>query len=259
MVATRERFRLDGKVAIIAGVGETNSRHIALALADAGADVALVARRTLITEPLAEEIRAMGRRALAIQADFTDSTQVDDMVGRTRRELGRLDVLFNHAGSGTVMKPVIEMTDEEWRGVFAANVDAAFFATRAAARVMIDEGRGGSIINTSSTASRLTPPMVKAYAVAKAALNHFTRCMAEELAPHGIRVNSILLGTFENAGPNLDAISPGFKDWWLRETPLGRFGQAHESAGAALYLASEASSYTTGAILSVTGGIAVGA
>ena len=84
---------------------------------------------------------------------------------------------------------------------------------------MIEQGQGGSIINTSSTASRLAPPMVKAYAVAKAALNHFTRCMAEELAPQGIRVNSILLGTYENAGPNLDLISPGFADWWLRETP----------------------------------------
>ncbi|MBV9841729.1 MAG: SDR family oxidoreductase [Sphingomonadaceae bacterium] len=256
MASLAEAFRLDGKVAIIAGVGDTNSRHMALALAEAGADLALVARTATAIEPLADEIRAMGRHALAIRADLTDRPQVDALAQQVRRELGRIDILFNHAGSGGAAKPVIDYEDDEWRAVFAGNLDLVFFATRAVARIMIEQGDGGVIVNTSSTASRMTPPMVAPYAVAKAGVNHLTRCLAAELAPHGIRVNAILLGTFENAGPFLNDMSPGFGDWWLRETPLGRWGGASESAGAALYLASPASSYVTGSILSVTGGIA---
>jgi len=257
MSSIAQAFRLEGKVAVIAGVGDTNSRHMALALAEAGADLALVARRTVVTEPLAAEIRAMGRRALVIAADLTDRPSVDAMAEQVQRELGRVDVLFNHAGASGAFKPVLDYEDEEWRAVFAGNLDLAFFTTRAVGRIMVKQGFGGSIINTSSTASRLIAPNVGPYGVAKAALNHFTRCMAVELAPHGIRVNAILLGTFENAGPFMNEFSPGLGDWWLRETPLGRWGRASESAGAALYLASEASSYVTGTILSVTGGIGV--
>jgi NAD(P)-dependent dehydrogenase (short-subunit alcohol dehydrogenase family) len=255
--STSQSFRLDGRVAVIAGVGETNSRHMALALAEAGADIALVARSAGVIEALADEIRALGRRAMPIQADLTDSVQVDAMVERVRHEHGRIDILFNHAGGSRAIKPLIEVTDDEWRSDLSANLDTVFFATRSVARVMIEQGWGGSIINTSSTASRLTPPNVAPLAIAKAAVNHFTRCAAAELAPHQIRVNAILLGTFENAGPYMNQISPGLGDWWLQETPMRRWGQPWESAGAALYLASEASSYVTGSILSVTGGIGV--
>jgi len=250
-------FRLDGRVAIVAGVGVTNSRHFALALAEAGADVCLVARTANITQSLAEEIRTMGRKALAIAADMTDSRQVDSMVAEARTTFGRLDILFNHVGGGGTARPILETEDAQWRSVFASNLDSMFFCTRAVARVMIAQGWGGSIINTSSTASRLARPGLTAYSTAKAAVNQFTRCTAVELAPHKIRVNAILLGTFENNGHKLNGISPGFGDWWLRETAMGRYGRPGESAGAGIYLASDASAYVTGTILPVAGGIAL--
>jgi 7-alpha-hydroxysteroid dehydrogenase len=255
--SVQDSFRLDGKVAIVTGVGVTNSRHFVLALAEAGADVCLVARSTGVTEALAKEVRDMGRRAIAVSADMTDSAQVDGMVTHTREELGRIDVLFNHVGGGGALAPVIDLSDEDWRSVFASNLDSMFFCTRAVAKVMIEQGSGGSIINTSSTASRLTPPLLSAYSIAKAAVNQFTRCMAVELAPHNIRVNAVLLGTYENAGPKMNQIQAGFGDWWLRETPMHRYGRAGESAAAGLYLASEASSYVTGVIIPVAGGIAL--
>jgi len=256
MGAVQDSFRLDGRVGVVTGVGPTNSRHFALAIAEAGADVCLVARTPNNAESIAEEIRALGRRALVVTADMTDSAQVDRMVKTAQDELGRIDVLFNHVG-GSQAVPTIDMTDEQWDWTFAANLDSMFYGTRAVGRVMIAQGWGGSIINTSSTASRTTPPNLTAYSVAKAAVNQFTRCMAVEFAPHNIRVNAILLGTYENSGPKLNNIAPGFGDWWLRETPMHRYGRAGESAAAGLYLASEASSFVTGVVLPVAGGIAL--
>lgn len=122
---------------------------------------------------------------------------------------------------------------------------------------MIRQGEGGSIINTGSTASRLTLPKLTAYSVAKAALEQFTRCMAYELAPHNIRVNCIRLGTFENAASVMTTFAPDFADWFLRETPMHRWGRPDEAGAAALYLASPASSYVTGATISISGGMAV--
>jgi 7-alpha-hydroxysteroid dehydrogenase len=260
MGAVMDRFRLDGKVAIVTGVGPTNSRHFALAMAEAGAAVCLAARSVTHTEKIAAEVREMGGRALVCTADITDRKQVEAMVAHAKAEFGRIDILFNHVGGGappTGPKKILETSDEDWRNVFASNLDSMFFCTRAVAKIMIEQDSGGSIINTSSTASRTTPPMLTPYSVAKAAVNQFTRCMAVELAPHNIRVNAILLGTYENSGSKLNQIAPGFGDWWLRETPMHRFGRAGESAAAGLYLASDASAFVTGVILPVAGGIAL--
>lgn len=255
MASFPEQFRLDGKVAIVGGVGDTNSKHIALALAEAGADVALVARTTAVTEDLARDLRAIGRKAIALVADLSDSVKADRMVAAVRHELGRIDVLFNNAGSGGDQVDILDMSDEQWKSVMAGNLDTTFYATRAVARVMVEQGAGGAIINTSSTASRMAPPHLTPYSVAKAGVNQLTRACAVELAPHNIRVNCMLFGTYENAGPHLNDIAPGFGDWWLRETPMHRFGKASESAGTALYLASQASAYVTGAIIPVSGGM----
>ena len=252
-----ESFRLDGKVAVIGGVGPTNGRHFASALSQAGASVCLIARTPAVSRPLAEELRAQGGRAFYIEADLTDPKQVDDAFARTLEACGRIDVLFNHVGSAGAIRDIVDLNLEQWRNVFAVNLDAMFLCTKAAAKIMIERGHGGSIINTGSTAGRLTLRKLTPYATAKAAVEHFTRCMASELAPHRIRVNCIRLGTFENAGPILDRFSEGFAEWWLRETPMHRWGQADEAAGAALYLASDASNYVTGAVLPVTGGMAV--
>ena len=245
------KFRLDGKVAIVTGVGVMNGKHIALALAEAGADVCLVARSRPVIEQTAVEIRTMGRRALPLTADVTDSGQVDRMVAEARSKLGRIDILFNHVGGGGRPGPILNLSDEDWHACFLGNLYSMFYCTRAVGKVMVEQKQGGSIINTSSVASSWTPPGLTPYSVAKAGVNQFTRCMAVELGPHGIRVNCIMLGAFENAGPKID---PALAESIVKTTPLGRFGKRDESAPAALYLASEASSFVTGVIIRVSGG-----
>lgn len=252
------KFRLNGKTAIVTGVGPTNGRYFALALAEAGANVSLVARSDRVIHDLADELRALGVGALPIQADMSHADEVVHVVTSTQSEFGGLDILCNHVGTSEQrVGDIVDLSLDDWREPFVSNLETTFLATRAAARTMIAQGRGGSIINTGSTGSRTTPPKLAHFSAAKAGLEQFTRCAAAELAQHGIRVNCIRLGTFENAGPHLDAIAPGFQDWWLQETPMHRWGRADEAAGAALYLASDASSYVTGAVLAVTGGIAV--
>ena len=245
------KFRLEGKVAIVTGVGQVNGKHIGLALAEAGADVCLVARTRPVIDETASEIEAMGRRALPLTADVTDSKQADGVAAEARAKLGRIDILCNHVGGGGRECPILATSDGDWHDAFLGNLYSMFYCTRAVGRVMVDQRQGGSIINTSSVASSWTPPNRTAYSVAKAAVNQFTRCMANELGPHGIRVNSIMLGAFENAGPK---IAPWLAESIVTTTPLGRFGRKDEAAPAVVYLASEASSFVTGVILRVSGG-----
>jgi NAD(P)-dependent dehydrogenase (short-subunit alcohol dehydrogenase family) len=245
-----DKFRLDGRVAIVTGVGPAMGRDFALALADAGADVCVCARSRAVIEEVAAEIRELGRRALALTVDVTDATQADEMVARTIAELGRLDILCNHAASGDPKRPIVELSDEEWHGVMDPTLHSVFYGTRAAARAMIDQGSGGTIVNTSSICSvGVVPGHMIAYSTAKAAVNHFTRYMAAELAPHGIRVNAILPGAFEVA-----RVTDEVQAWLDATTPLGRRGRPDEVAPALLYFASDASSYVTGETLLVSGG-----
>lgn len=244
------RFDLSGKVAIVTGVGPGMGRDFALALAEAGADVCITARSRTVIDDVAIEIEKLGVRALALTADVTDSGQVDSMVARTVAEFGRLDVLCNHAGSGSPRLEITEMTDEDWDDAMRLTLSSVFYGTRAAARVMIQQGSGGSIVNTSSiTSTGVVPGHMIGYSTAKAAVNHFTRYMAMELAPHGIRVNALLPGAFE--GPKMP---PEVVSWLAANTPMGRWGRPDEVAPALLYLASDASSYTTGETLRVSGG-----
>lgn len=249
-----EKFRLDGKVALITGVGPTNGKHIALAMAEAGADVALVARSNKVIGGVAEEIKALGRRAVTINADVTDSKQVDRMAAEAKEKLGHIDILFNHVGGGGKGGPLLKLADEDWHGNFLGNLYSMFYCSRAVGNIMVQQGRGGAIINTSSVASVRTPPGVAAYSIAKAAVNQFTRCLAAELAPNNVRVNCVMLGTFENAAPHLPKVH---YDDTINETLMHRFGKKDEVAPAALFLASDAASYVTGVVLRVSGGWAM--
>jgi NAD(P)-dependent dehydrogenase (short-subunit alcohol dehydrogenase family) len=249
-VTALAKFSLEGKVAIVTGVGPGMGRDFALALAEAGADVCVSARSRSVIDEVAEEIGGLGRRALAHPADVSDSAQVNELVARTVEELGRLDVLCNHAAGGDPKVPITQLTDADWDGVMRSTLYGAFHGTRAAARVMIERGTGGSIVNTSSICSvGIVPGHLIAYSTAKAALNHFTRYMAAELAPHGIRVNAILPGVFEVA-----RVGDEVQTWLDAATPMGRRSRVEEVSPALLYFASEASSYVTGETLLVAGG-----
>jgi NAD(P)-dependent dehydrogenase (short-subunit alcohol dehydrogenase family) len=259
--AALPKFRLDGKVAVVTGVGSPQGmgRHIALALAEAGADVALVARTPERIEATAHEVEAFGRRALPLQGNITEAARMDEVVRTVRRELGGVDVFCNHGGTSRhcYRGPMLEIGDAEWDEMFRQVLTSVMYGTRAAARAMIDQGRGGSIVNTSSLASDFWRRGTNnTYGVAKAAVNHYTRCMATELGPHGIRVNALVLGTYENAVAE-GWIPQSFHGYWLGETALGRYGRVDELASAALFLASDASSYISGALLRVDGGFPI--
>ena len=244
------KFRLDGKVAAITGVGAAMGREFALALAEAGADVCVSARSRNVIDDVAAEVRSRGRRALAVIADAADGAQVDDLVARTVAELGRLDVFCNHAGSGSPRLSLLELTDDEWDAAVRLTLHSVFYGTRAAARVMIEQGTGGSIINTSSICSvGVVPGHLIAYSTAKAAVNHFTRYMAMDLAPHGIRVNALAPGALQD-----NTASPELARWLEATTPMRRFARADEISPALLYLASDASSYVTGETILLAGG-----
>jgi NAD(P)-dependent dehydrogenase (short-subunit alcohol dehydrogenase family) len=243
--------RLDGRNALVIGAGGYNGRAIALGLAEAGADVALVARTPDGIEAVAEEARALGRRAITFTGANTDRERIDEIVAATVTELGGVDILCNHAGS-SARNVIVETTDEEWDAIIRANLYGAFYGTRAVARHLIEAGRGGAVVNTTSTSSVSTLPNISAYSTAKAALSHFTRTAAAELAPHGIRVNAVMLGLFQNVAPRIEGTP--MHEIVSSVTPMKRWGHESDIASAVVFLASGASAYTTGEILRVTGG-----
>jgi 7-alpha-hydroxysteroid dehydrogenase len=247
------RFRLDDKVAIVTGVGPAMGRDFALALAEAGADVCVAARSRAVIDEVADEVRAFGRRAVALTCDVSDSGQIDELVAQTVRRLGRIDIMCNHAAGRDPRLPIEQLSDTQWHEVLDATLSSVFYGTRAGARAMIEQGTGGSIINTSSICSvGQVPGHMIVYSTAKAGVNHFTRYMASELAVHGIRVNAILPGTFGVA-----RVPQAVQDWLDSTIPLGRRGRPDEISPALLYLASDASSYVTGETLLVSGGAMV--
>ncbi len=248
-----ELFSLQGKVAIVTGASRGIGRAIALAFADAGADVSVAARSAEDLESLASEIRAKGRRSLAIATDVTDRAQIEVMVDRTVAELGKLDVLVNNAGGTRFMSPLLSLRPEGWDKAIALNLDSVFHATQLGARAMLQSG-GGSIIQISSVAGVMGAPGLSYYSAAKGGVRLMSQAVAKELATSGVRVNSISPGWIAtDLNSNLrvdDATSKAVID----TIPMGRWGEAEEIVGPALFLASDASSFVTGVTLLVDGG-----
>ncbi len=248
-----ELLSLKGRVALITGAGSGLGRAFSFALAGAGADCALLGRRR---EPLLEtanEVETLGQRAFPLTADVRDSRRVEDAVGRTLDTFGHIDILMNNAGV-TVRKPVVEMEDEEWERVIDTNLTGYFRVARSVGRVMIKQ-RSGSIINVASVRARAAAPGQSAYASTRGAIIPFTKALALEMVPFGVRVNAIAPGYFET---QLTAFIkkdyPQAYERLLERIPAGRWGKPEELAGAAIFLASEASSYITGQTIYVDGG-----
>jgi len=245
-----DAFSLQGKVAIITGSGRGIGKGIALAFAEAGADVVCAGRTVSAIEATAADARGFGHKALAIPCDVTDSQQVDSMVARTIQEFGHIDTLVNNAG-GSTFCPAMKTSEKRWDAVVRLNLTAVFFCTKAVARHML-ERKSGSIINISSGDSQLPTPGMVAYAAAKAGVNSMTKTMAWELAPH-VRVNCILPGAIatEGSGPVLAPVMGKL----LAGTPRKRMGTPRDIAMAAIFLASSASDFITGKKFEVDGGM----
>ena len=249
-----EDLNLEGKVAVITGGGTGLGKAMSHALAGAGADVVVAARRVGPIEETASEVRGMGRRALAISTDVADSQQVERMVERAISELGKVDILINNAGIGgeQVTKPIWEITDEEWRIGIDTNLTGAFYCSRAVGRHMVERG-SGRVINISSGYGLRGGRDNFMYCCAKAGVVLLTRSLALTWARDGVRVNCIVPGFFATVPLDRPEIRQ-YIESTARFNPMGRVGEPGDVGPLAVFLASEASDYVTGEIFCIDGG-----
>jgi 7-alpha-hydroxysteroid dehydrogenase len=247
-----DRFRVTDKVAIVTGASAGIGRRTALALAEAGADVVCAARTVDKLEELVGEIRALGRKGLAVRCDVKSPEQIETVVQRALGELGGIDIVVNNAG-GTGPTPVLELSLQDFEAAFHFNVGSAFLLSKLSVPHMAKRGCG-AIVNISSSMSFMVDSGFVAYGTAKAALSHMTRLMAYEFAPH-VRVNALAVGATvtEALGYFLDA-APDIGEKMIALTPMARLGTPEDIALAALYLASPAAGYVTGTVLEIDGG-----
>jgi dehydrogenase/reductase SDR family protein 4 len=249
-------FSLKGKVAIITGGSRGIGRVIALAYAEAGADVVVSSRnkRPPELEKVAEEIQTLGKRALAVPAHVGKKEDVETLVRKTLHGFGRIDILVNNAGANPVLSAMVDLKEDSFDKVLEVNLKGAFLMSRAVAREMIKQG-GGRIINMSSISGlRARADGTGAYCISKAAMNMMTQVMARELAPHHILVNAIAPGSIKTDFSRVNWTDPERKAQRIREIELKRFGEPEEVVGIALFLASDAGSFVTGEIIRVDGG-----
>ena len=255
-MAVLDRFALDGGRAAVTGAGRGIGEGIAVALAEAGCDVVLTARRINEIEAVAERVRALGRRAVALAGDITDGAFVDELAERATTELGGLTLWVGNAGGADDRTPrhLADMPDQQWDHQLDVNLRAVLTGARAAARMMEN---GGSIINISSTAALEASPNNGPYAVAKAGVDSLTKTLSSELAPRSIRVNGVAPGPaptevfMEFFGATDDDLAKPARRLGV---PLGRLGTPDDVGNAVVFLASPAASWTTGQTLVVNGG-----
>jgi len=246
-------FGLEGKAAIVTGPSQGIGRAVALGLAEAGVDVALVSRTRSALEELAVEIEALGRKALVFPTDLQDVSNIQDMVSNAHEAFGKIDILINNA-AWTATVEALEATEEEWDQTLNTCLKAMFFLSQAAAKIMIPQG-GGKIINFGSTFGQVTFKGRSVYAAAKAGVHHLTRALAYEWAEKGINVNAIAPCITETPTRKELLERPGYKEWALGEMlPIRRWAQPEDFIGATLFLCSSLSDMVVGHVVMVDGG-----
>ena len=252
-----EWFGLAGKRALVTGASRGLGREMALSLAEAGADVIITGRTQATLDATAEDIRAHGRRAWTVRADMAIPDECRASCERIVSELEPIDIVVNNVGNREVNVSVEDETLETWREMVDLNLTSCFLATKTIGRSMIERGEGGRIINIASISALIANRGIggRHYETSKAAVLHFTRCAAADWAPHGITVNAICPGLFmTDANREWNEKRPDVIEAFVKNVPMGRPGMPHEIGPLAVYLASPAASYVTGASYVIDGG-----
>jgi NAD(P)-dependent dehydrogenase (short-subunit alcohol dehydrogenase family) len=244
-----ERFRLDGKTALVTGAGRGIGQALALALAEAGADVAVNDLDAQTAEVMAEAVRTLGRQAMALEADVAEIGAGERLVDAVLARFGRLDIAVNNVGVAIPIKDSTDVTPREWEWLFHINLRGTFFCAQAEAKAMIPH-RYGKIINVASICGHIVwPEWQSLYSISKAGVIHLTRCLGAEFIRHGIRVNAISPGVTRT--PELfEQVIPVF----LSRAPIDRIGSVADLQGAVVYLAAEVSDFMVGQELVLDGG-----
>jgi 2-deoxy-D-gluconate 3-dehydrogenase len=246
-----DQFKLDGKVAIVTGSSRGLGQAMAVGLAEAGAEIALV--DILDMSDSKERIEKLGRQCIAITADLSKKGCVDEIVSTTVRQLGGIDILFNNAGI-IRRAPFTEFTEKDWDDVIDINLRSVFFLSQAVVKVMIEQGRGGKIINTASLLSFQGGILVPSYTASKSGVMGLTRLMACELAEYKINVNAIAPGYMATENTRALREDQQRSNAILSRIPAGRWGKPEDLKGIAVFLASAASDYMNGYTVAVDGG-----
>jgi NAD(P)-dependent dehydrogenase (short-subunit alcohol dehydrogenase family) len=250
-------FSLKGRVAIVTGASRGIGEAIAARFAEAGAAVVLAARKAESLEPAAARITAAGGRALAVVTHTGRAAEVAALVERAVQAFGQVDVLVNNAAANPYFGPLLATEDAAWDKTFEVNVKGYFMLARAVAQHLIRRDAAGSIVNVTSIAGLRAAPLQGVYGMTKAAVISMTQTLAQELGGSRIRVNAIAPGLVDTRFAGALMHNDDLRKQIVARTALGRHAQPDEIAGAALYLASDASSYVTGAVLVVDGGMTV--
>ena len=252
-----EKFRLDGKVAIVTGGSRGIGKAIAIGLAEQGARVALTSRKQEALDVAAEEIRQNGGESLAMACHMGEPDQIKNLFDKVVETYGSVDILVNNAATNPYFGLLIDAPVDAWDKTLDVNLKGPFLMTQAAAKIMMEKG-GGSIINVSSVGAFKANPMQGIYGVTKSGMVNMTKTFAQELALANVRVNAICPGLTETKFSEILIQTKEIYDIALEKIPMKRHAQPSEIACAALYLASDASSYVTGSCITIDGGMMTG-
>jgi gluconate 5-dehydrogenase len=250
-------FRQDGKRALVTGGSRGLGRSMALALAEMGADVILTGRTQETLDATAREIRALGRNASTIKADMGAPLECEQAFAKAIHEMGPIDILINNVGNREENVPIETESLETWQRLVDLNLTSCFLGTKMVGKAMLERGKGGRIINIASISALIANRGIagRHYETSKAAVLHFTRCAAADWAPHGITVNAICPGLFmTDANKEWNRTRPDVIQAIVANIPMGRTGEPEEIGPLAVYLASPAAAYVTGAAYVIDGG-----